>query len=129
MVELKTKPNEISVAEFLVKLDDGQRHDSELLIEILSRVTGDPAVMWGSSIIGFGNKHLVYESGRELDWMVIGFSPRKGKIALYCPGKLEDQIAELYTIGKYKTGKSCIYIAKLADVDIAKLESFLGSTL
>ena len=125
MAELKTKPTGTDIADFLSTLDDEQRRDSEVLIEMMQRVTGDPAAMWGASIVGFGLRHLKYASGRELDWMKLGFSPRKGKLSIYCPdylGKYEDK---LNAIGKHKTGKGCLYVQKLSDVDTKKLESFL----
>lgn len=129
MAELKTIPTAENVSDFLQTLDEAQRVDSQALIDIMQRITGDSPVMWGSSIIGFGTRHLKYESGRELDWMRIGFSPRKGKLAIYCPGLLEDFKEELDAIGKYQTGKGCLYIKQLADVNLERLEYFLASTL
>lgn len=125
MADLKTQPTPESVTDFLSTLDASQREDSETLIGILSRITGDEPVMWGPNIIGFGKRHLKYESGRELDWMKIGFAPRKGKLVLYCPGYLENYAEDLALIGKHKIGKGCLYINKLADVDVAKLELVL----
>lgn len=129
MVDLKTKPTADNVSDFLRSLDMGQRVDSEALIDIMQRITGDPPMMWGPSIIGFGMRHLKYESGRELDWMRIGFSPRKGKLAIYFPGQLEDFKEELDAIGKYKTGKGCLYVRQLADINLERLEHFLAVTL
>ena len=125
MAELKTKPTSGDVAAFFATLDAAQRQDSEQLTAIIQKVTGEQPVMWGSSIVGFGSKHLVYESGRELDWMKIGFSPRKGKLSIYGSLAIEDYAEELQQLGKHKTGKGCLYIAKLADIDMKVLEKII----
>lgn len=116
-----------SVSDFLTTLEDAeQRHDSETLIKIMQGVTGAPPVMWGTSIIGFGA--IVIKSpatGREVDWLKIGFSPRKGKLSLYVTFDASKYQKELDAVGKHKTGKGCIYINKLADVDVDKLTDFI----
>lgn len=114
-----------SVIDFLGSLEAEQQKDSEKLIEIMSEVSGEKPVMWGSAIIGFGNTHLKYASGRELDWLKIGFSPRKGKLSLYVTFDAQHYVPKLDKMGKYKIGKGCIYINKLADVDIDKLTEII----
>ena len=125
MAELKTKPTAEDVAAFFATLDTEQRQDSEQLAAIMQDATDEPAVMWGSSIVGFGSRHLVYESGRELDWMRIGFSPRKGKLSIYGLLATTDYADDLKDLGKHKAGKGCLYIAKLADVDMTVLEKII----
>ena len=95
----------------------------------MEKATKAKAKMWGSSIIGFGDRHLKYESGRELDWFVIGFSPRKQNFAFYISGAVEKQPALLKKLGKYKTGKGCLYITKLEDVDLAILKEIITKGL
>lgn len=127
--ENKTIPTMTDVTDFLSTLDDEQqRRDSEALVSIMERVSSKPPVMWGSSIIGFGLSHYKYESGREGDMPEIGFSPRKGKFALYLTDNAELYRSELDELGKCKTSKACIYINKLADVNIDKLEALIDIT-
>lgn len=120
--ELKTKATKGSVEKFLDALDPGRRKDCETLVQILSRVTKAPPKMWGKSIVGFGDHHLKYESGRELDWFVAGFSPRKKDLTLYLMGRpaLDGDLAK--RLGKHSIGKGCLYIQRLADVDLGVLE-------
>lgn len=122
----KTVANNASVNDFINNLSDPvQRDDSKKLLGIFQRVSGEKPVMWGSAIIGFGLKNLTYASGRKLEWLRIGFSPRKGKLSLYVTfdaAKLTEQFPDL---GKYKIGKGCIYITKLAEVDLAQLEKLI----
>jgi hypothetical protein len=113
--ELKTKETGASVDAFLDGLaDEQQRDDSRAIVKLMRKVTGEKPKMWGPAIIGFGSMTLKYPSGRELDWMKIGFSPRKGNIVLY--GMASDAKAAK-DLGKFKTGKGCLYIKRLADVD------------
>ena len=122
MAEIKTKPGIVSVEDFVEKLDDERQFDVSTLIDIMSDVSGEKPVMWGSSIIGFGTLSYKYASGRDVDWLRIGFSPRKGKISLYITVEAEQYIPDLEQLGgKYSIGKGCIYIRKLADVDEGKL--------
>lgn len=118
MAELKTSENDLKPADFIAGLkDEQQKADCKKLITIFEKAAGAKAKMWGDSIIGFGKYHLVYDSGRELDWMLCGFSPRKGKMSLYIMNgflKYEDYLAR---IGKHKRGKSCLYLKNLADAD------------
>ncbi len=129
MAELKTKLNDASVTDFLNGIQDEiKRADSFEILKMMQQVTKQEPKMWGSSIVGFGNIHLKYESGRELDWFVIGFSPRKQELTLYGLGNwLESNL--LKKLGKCKTGKGCLYIKKLEDVDIKVLKELLKQAL
>ena len=128
--ELKTKPNEASVEGFLNSIeDDGRRADAFALLELFTRVTGDEPKMWGPSIIGFGNRLLKYESGRELDWMITGFSPRKTSLTLYIMNGFAKYDGHLKKLGKHKTGKSCLYIKRLSDVDRDVLEDLVRDSV
>ena len=130
MAELKTKKTEQSVDAFIKKIPEEQkRKDAAIILEMMEKATKAKAKMWGSSIIGFGDRHLKYESGRELDWFVIGFSPRKQNFAFYISGAVEKQPALLKKLGKYKTGKGCLYITKLEDVDLAILKEIITKGL
>lgn len=125
--ELKTKANETNVAEFLNTIADEQkRADSFRLLEIFQEATGEKARMWGPAIIGFGERRLRYDSGRELDWMIVGFSPRKTNFALYGLLGADGQKARLEKLGKHSTGKGCLYIKRLSDVDESILEKLIG---
>ena len=127
MAELKTKKTEISVDDFIKKIPDAQiQKDAFTIIGLMEKATKAKAKMWGSAIIGFGDKVLKYESGRELDWFVMGFSPRKQNFALYISGAVEKQQALLKKLGKHKTGKGCLYINKLEEVDIAVLKFIIN---
>lgn len=121
--ELKTQKTTQSVDEFLTNVaDERVRADCYAIIAMMEKSTGSTAQMWGSSIVGLGHYHYKYESGRENDWFQLGFSPRKQNIALYLMGRNEDLQELLLKLGKYKTGKSCIYIKKLAEVDVNILQ-------
>jgi hypothetical protein len=124
--ELKTKQTDASVDAFLDSLaDEQQRDDSRAIVEIMQRITGEKPKMWGPAIIGFGSTTLKYSSGRELDWMKLGFSPRKGNIVLY--GMASDAKAAK-DLGKFKTGKGCLYIKRLADVDEKVLSNLVNDS-
>jgi len=124
--ELKTKKNESSVEDFLNGIKDNvQRADSIAIVKMMQKATGDKPKMWGAAIIGFGNVKLKYDSGRELDWMKIGFSPRKANLTLYGIKNSKGQEALLEKLGKYKEGKGCLYINKLSDVDTAVLKKMI----
>lgn len=132
MAELKTKPNSANINDFLSKVENEQkRADSYKILELMKKVTGEEPIMWGNSIIGFGNYHYKYASGREGDWFLTGFSPRKQNFSIYlmsCENekKLNDLFAKL---GKHKTGKSCLYFNKLADIDIRVLEKLIRQSV
>jgi hypothetical protein len=127
--EIKTKETDASVDDFLNNVaDDQQREDARKIAEMMERSTGDKPKMWGPAIIGFGNR--VYTSpttGREVDWMKIGFSPRKGNLSLYVLNGAPKQAALLEKLGKHKTGKGCLYVKKLADVDEKVLEKVIAA--
>ena len=126
--ELKTKETKASVGEFLEKLSDPQQaEDSRSIITMMEQLSGDKAKMWGPAIIGFGHTVLKYDSGRELDWMKIGFSPRKGSLTLY--GVLSGNESHLEKLGKYKTGKGCLYVKRLTDIDTNILQKMIKAAL
>jgi hypothetical protein len=129
MAELKTKLNDASVTDFLNSIkDEGKRTDSFEIVKMMQQVTKQEPKMWGSSIVGFGNVHLKYASGRELEWFTIGFSPRKQDLTLYGLGTwLESDM--LKKLGKRKTGKGCLYIKKLEDVDVKVLKELLKQSV
>ena len=124
--ELKTRVNDASVTKFIDSVADEQkRNDCFEILKIMKQVTKEEPKMWGSSIVGFGSYHYKYESGREGDMPLVGFSPRKQSMTLYImPGfaEYEDMLAEL---GKHKLGKSCLYVSTLADVDDDVLRSLI----
>lgn len=126
MAENKTKATEISVDDFITaKVENEQmRKDSYTLIDLMQKLTGHPPKMWGPSIIGFDSYHYKYESGREGDICLVGFSPRKAAISLYLaayPGRDE----ALKGFGKHKAEKGCIYVKKLSDIDAGVLEQMI----
>jgi len=123
MAENKTKPTKGSVTAFLNKIRDKQsRDDCFAILEMMQKVSKCESVMWGSTIIGFGIYHYVYESGREGDTVLIGFSPRRQNIAVYLMGGLKNVEDELSKLGKYKTGGGCLYIRSLSDVNVMVLK-------
>ncbi|NCU10778.1 MAG: DUF1801 domain-containing protein [Sphingomonadaceae bacterium] len=128
--ELKTKPTGLSVAEFLAAVPDARRRAEAAEIDALHRrVTGCEPKLWGPSIVGYGSYRYKYDSGREGTWMRAGFSPRKGALTIYLMGNYVNRQAEadalFARLGKHTTGKSCLYIKKLADVDMAVLEQLV----
>jgi hypothetical protein len=127
MAELKTKKTDASVDDFLNALPNEQvRKDCFEIVEMMKRATKEEPKMWGSSIIGFGSIHLKYASGRELDWMRIGFSPRKQNLTLYAlPGSLDTYADLLAKLGKHKRGVGCLYIKTLKDVDAQVLQELI----
>jgi len=126
MAELKTKKTEASVDDFLNGLPGEQtRKDCFEIIKIMKQVTKDEPKMWGSSIIGFGSTHLTYASGRELDWMIVGFSPRKQNLTFYLAGIFDSSTDLLEKLGKHKTGGGCLYIKSLQDVDSGVLKELI----
>lgn len=128
--ELKTKKTEASVEEYLSNIaDEKVREDSKKIVEMMEKATGAKPKMWGGAIIGFGERYLKYESGRELDWMEIGFSPRKQNLTLYVLEYSDDQKKYLEKLGKHKTGKGCLYIKRLSDVDENVLEELIENAV
>jgi hypothetical protein len=127
MAENKTKPTKESVTAFLNKIHDPQlRDDCFALVKMMQSVSKEEPVMWGSAIIGFGTYHYVYESGREGDTVIIGFSPRKQNISIYMMCGLNKVRDELANLGKHKTGGGCLYIKSLSDVNKTVLKSILA---
>ena len=130
MAELKTKATAASVSDFLGAVDDDERRkDCRTVAKLMEKATGAKPKMWGPSIVGFGDHRYRYESGRELDWFLTGFSPRKRDLTLYImPGfdRYDDLMASL---GKHSTGKSCLYIKRLADVDMKVLERLITESV
>ena len=126
MADNKTKPTKVSVAAFIDALtDQTSRADAKALVKLMQSATGEKPKMWGPSIIGFGSYHYTYESGREGDAPLIGFSPRKAATVLYGATGCGDSDALLAKLGKHSTGKGCLYIKKLADVDQKVLEDMV----
>jgi hypothetical protein len=114
------------VEEFIKTVPDEQkRQDCWEIIGLMQAAAKAPPKMWGSAIIGFGDVHLKYASGRELDWFPIGFSPRKQNLAVYLSGGLGPHTALLEKLGKYKTGKGCLYINRLAEIDLPTLKTII----
>ena len=118
MAELKTKPTNEDVDAFINNIADEQkRQDSQAILALMQDVTGAEPQMWGDSIVGFGSYHYKYASGREGDWFLTGFAPRKQNLTLYIMAGFEQYDTLLARLGKHKTGKSCLYLKRLADVD------------
>jgi hypothetical protein len=130
MAGLKTKSNDASVVAFLHTIEPEQkRKDCFDILQLMQDVSGELPKMWGESIIGFGVYHYKYESSQEGDWMRIGFSPRKQNISLYLMGATTMQTNLWERLGKYKTGKSCVYLNKLADIDKSVLRDLIRESL
>lgn len=126
MAELKTQKTGASVEDFLNGVpDEKKRQDSFAILELMRGVTGQEPAMWGLSIVGFGSYRYKYASGREGEWPLVGFSPRKRNLTLYIMSGFEDYGPLLAQLGKYKTGKSCLYINKLEDVDLTTLRELV----
>mgnify|MGYP001812374644 FL=1 len=130
MAENKTRATIASVTEFINSIEDRQkRADARKVAAIMRRVTGKRAKMWGSSIVGYGTYHYKYESGREGDFMITGFSPRKQALTVYILAGFRRFDTLMGKLGKYKTGKSCLYIKRLSDVDEKVLEQLIDRSV
>lgn len=126
----KTQVTEIDPRSFIEKLEHPTRKaDAQRLLEVFSRVSGFEAKMWGPTIIGFGRYHYRYQSGREGDFLATGFSPRKANLSIYIMPGYQDYGAILKRLGKHKLGKSCLYVNKLADIDLQVLEELIAAGL
>ena len=123
MAELKTQKTKKSVLTFIKGVDKARQDDCKAIIKMMSKATGAKPAMWGESIVGFGDDHLIYASGRELDWFKIGFSPRKGKISLYCICNTKKMASQLSKLGSHTAGKGCLYIKSLDDVNLDVLQN------
>lgn len=132
MAENRTRPTDASVAQYLdAKASAGQRADAEALMGLMARITGEPAAMWGPSIVGFGRYRYTYASGRSGEAPLAGFAVRGRDLVVYldCEGEGEAQQALLARLGKHRMGKSCLYIRQLADVDPAVLEALVRDSI
>jgi len=130
MAELKTQRNKASVKTFLDKnTDEATRADCEALIKLMKSVTKAEPEMWGTSIVGFGSYHYKYASGQEGDWPVSAFSPRKQNLTIYIMGGVERFPELMAKLGKYKTGKSCLYVKRLADIDAKVLKELVTASV
>jgi hypothetical protein len=130
MAELKTQKNDASVEAFLNSVpDEKKRQDSFALLDLMREITRDEPALWGNSIVGFGSYHYRYASGRENDWFQVGFSPRKQNLTLYIMSGFSAYDALLAKLGKHKTGKSCLYIKRLADVEIDVLRELVKQSV
>lgn len=126
MAENKTRATDASVEDYLAAIDDAMRRaDCEALVQLMSKVTGEPPKMWGSSIVGFGSYHYKYESGREGNMCATGFSSRKGDISVYLVANGANQQQLLAELGRHKMGKACLYIRRLSDVDAKVLRQLV----
>ena len=134
MAELKTKETEASVQAFIETVsDEKRRKDCFEVMKLLAKITKAEAKMWGANIIGFGTFRLRYPNGREIDWMQVGLSPRKQNLTVYLHGAYVDASLEthelLQSLGKVKTGKGCLYIKKLEDIDMVTLEKLIRASI
>jgi len=130
MSDLKTKPEKTDPREFIAKVKpESKRKDAETVMTMMERLSGEQPVMWGPSMIGFGSYHYKYDSGREGDWFLTGFSPRKSNFSLYIMAGFDKYEKLMSKLGKYKTGKSCLYVKKLDDIDLDVLEELITGSL
>ena len=130
MAENKTKPTDATVATYLAASgDDIRRCDCATLVKVMSKITAQPPVMWGSSIVGFGSYHYKYESGREGDACVTGFSSRKGDISVYLSASGAQQEQLLAKLGRHKMGKACLSIRRLSEIDLKVLEQLIADSV
>ena len=129
MAENKTVPTDQNVEDFLNAIADEQkRNDSFMLVDLMREITRLEPQMWGSSIVGFGSYHYRYASGREGDMMLVGFSPRKQNLTIYNMGGIDSDDTLLKKLGKHTTGKGCLYIKRLDDVDLPTLKSLIEAS-
>lgn len=130
MAELKTKPTAASVDDFLEGIaDEARREDCRVLVKLMKKATKSEATMWGPSIVGFGSYHYKSKSGCEGDWFLTGFSPRKNELSVYIMAGFTNYDDLMARLGKHKTGKSCLYIKRLADVDLDVLSQLIVSSV
>jgi Domain of unknown function (DU1801) len=130
MAELKTKPTSASIKAYLEGIEpEDRRKDAKKVDAIMRRVTGEKGAMWGESIVGYGTYHYVYASKREGDWMLTGFASRKAALTLYIMAGFSRFDETLAKLGKHKTGKGCLYIKSLDDVDLKVLESLISQSV
>jgi len=130
MAQLKTQPNDQSVTDFLNTVEnETRRQDSFTILELMQQVTGDEPKMWGESIIGFGTYHYKYASGRQGEWFLTGFSPRVQNLTLYIMSGFDEYDDLLGKLGKHSTGKSCLYVKHLENIDLDVLEELIEKSV
>jgi hypothetical protein len=130
MAENKTRATDARVDDYLAAIEnDERRKDCETLSRLMSQVTKQPPVMWGTGIVGFGSYHYKYDSGREGDCCLTGFAARKGDISVYLTASIEERDALLATLGRHKMGKGCLYLRKLGDIDLKVLEQLVAGSV
>ncbi|MFN2180539.1 MAG: DUF1801 domain-containing protein [Candidatus Promineifilaceae bacterium] len=130
MAELKTQENDASVDDYLNSVEDDKKREASFKVkELMEDVTGEEARMWGESIVGFGHYQYKYASGREGEWMITGFAPRKRNLTLYIMSGFEEYDDLLDKLGKHSTGKSCLYINKLEDIDMDVLRELVNKSV
>lgn len=130
MAENKTKATDLSVAEYIAAIpDDERRNDCKILVKLMSSISKQPATMWGSSIVGFGSYHYRYESGREGDMCITGFSSRKPNISIYLIAEGVSQKKLLTKLGKHKMAKACLYVRRIADIDTEVLRQLIVGSI
>lgn len=123
--ENKTKPTDRDIVDFIASLPEKQQADAEMLVEIMEEISGELPVLWGNKIVGFGSFHYKSKSGREGEWMRLGFAPGTGRFSLYLTFDAAELTSKVKDLGKYKIGKGCVYINKLADIDLEKLKQLV----
>lgn len=130
MSTLRTQPNGLDPVEFIREINSAQMlSDAMHLLELMKDLTGEQPIMWGSSIIGFGSYHYKYDSGREGDWFLTGFSPRKKNLSIYIMAGFDRYQELIRDLGKYKTGASCLYVNKLEDIELTVLRELIRSSV
>ena len=130
MAELKTKPTKASVKAFIESIEDGQkRADARKIASMMRRATGARAKLWGASIVGYGSYKYTNSKGEDFEWMLTGYSPRKQALSIYIMPGFANFKRLMSKLGKYKTGKSCLYIRRLSDVDEKVLEQLIGRSV
>lgn len=130
MAELKTKANDGDVHRFIESVaDDTQKRESYLLIETMREISGADPVMYGTSIVGFGSSTIIYADGHTEPWFSLGFSPRKGKFSLYIVDDADKERETLERLGKYKSGKACIWVKRLTDIDMDVLKQLMRNAV
>ena len=130
MAENKTQPNAKSVPEFLEQIEDpGRKADCKTISALMEKLSCSQPKMWGDAIVGFGDYRYKYASGREGDWFLAGFSPRKQNLTIYIMGYLENYPDHMERLGKFKNGKGCLYIKRLEDIDMDVLENLIASSI
>lgn len=130
MAENKTQPSHLTVTSFFATIENEQsRKDCITIAALMEEITGEPPVMWGPAIVGFGQYHYKYASGREGDFLIVGFSPRKQNLTLYIMDGFSNYDVLLSKLGKYKTGKSCLYLKSLGDVNMEVLRQLITESV